>query len=120
MKEVKKDSVYLKHILECVNNILNYTKDVSDKEFFSNKMMKDAVVRNFEIIGEATKRISLKTRDKYKNVEWRKMSGIRDKLIHDYLEIDYKVIWFTVTDILQNLKTDIEEIIKIEEEIENQ
>lgn len=110
MKEEKKDSVYFHHILDCINNILNYTKNISEQDFLSNQMIKDAVVRNFEIIGEATKRVSLQTRENYKNIEWKKMAGIRDKLIHDYIEVDYEIIWFTVTQILPNLKISIQNI----------
>ena len=80
-------------------------------------MIKDAVVRNFEIIGEATKRVSLQTRENYKNIEWKKMAGIRDKLIHDYIEVDYEIIWFTVTQILPNLKISIQNIVDNNKEL---
>ncbi len=115
MNEIKKDSVYLKHIIVCINNILTYTTDLDEKKFLKNQLIKDGVVRNFEIIGEATKRISEQLKNNSKHIEWKKMAGLRDKLIHDYIEIDYDIIWYTITDIIPKLKIEVELIIKSQE-----
>lgn len=74
-------------------------------------MIEEAVVRNFEIIGEATKQISKEFRVKHTGVEWKKMAGMRDKLIHDYIEVDYAIIWATIQDILPDLRKTIQKII---------
>lgn len=72
----KQDSIYIKHILSSIQNILEYTEDIGELAFLQNQMLKDAVVRNFEIIGEAAKRISLDFREKYPGIEWKKMAGM--------------------------------------------
>lgn len=115
MSKIKKDKVYLEHILRCIDNILSYTLDLDEDDFLSSQLQKDAVVRNFEIIGEATKRITEQLKNQSKNIEWKKMSGLRDKLIHDYIEIDYQIIWYTITDLLPQLKIDIESLINNQE-----
>ncbi len=109
---MKSDLIYLTHILDCINQIKEYTSELTEDEFYENQLVKDAVVRNFEVIGEATKNVSTETRKTYPDIEWRKMAGMRDKLIHDYFDVDYLVVWTTVHEILPGLGERIEEIIK--------
>ena len=112
----KKDPViYLKHILNSIDLILHYTDGMDEDAFLADQLVKDGCVRNFEIIGEATKHIQPAFREKYPDIEWRKMAGMRDKLIHDYIAVDYGVVWATVEDILPGLKQAIESIIDTEE-----
>mgnify|MGYP001329838298 CR=1 FL=1 len=108
---IDKDRVYLKHILDCIHLIMSYTDGMSEQEFISHLMAQDAVIRNFEIIGEATKLISEPTRIENNAVPWKKMAGMRDKLIHDYMGVDLEVIWKTIHDILPSLEKDIENIL---------
>lgn len=107
----KQDQVYIQHILNCIDHIFEYIEDMNESDFLKNQMVKDAVVRNFEIIGEATKKLSNTFRESHQKVEWKKMAGMRDKLIHDYLEVDYEVVWFTATNLLPNLQRDLQKII---------
>ncbi|MCC5636044.1 DUF86 domain-containing protein [Nostoc sp. CHAB 5844] len=78
---------YLLDIAECIERIQEYTCNGRDA-FIRTRMIQDAVVRNFEIIGEATKRISSDLRQKYPSVKWQQIAGFRDVLIHDYLRVD--------------------------------
>lgn len=93
---IKSDQVYLDHILEAITKIENFTKGVSRVDFDSNVMIQDAIIRNIEIIGEATKKISKSFTQTHDEIPWSAMAGMRDKLIHDYLDVDLDVVWKTV------------------------
>ena len=82
-----------------------------NQDFYSNKLVVDAVIRNFEIIGEATKRVSLELRKTNPNVPWTKMAGLRDKLIHDYIKVNLQLVWDVVVDVLPDQKREIEKIL---------
>lgn len=106
---MKDDSLYIDHILQSINNIIEYTKDLSMQDFSRNKMVQDAVIRNFEIIGEATKKVSDDYKQVHFEVPWKAMSGMRDKLIHDYIGVDTAVIWKTIKEDLLDLKKKLED-----------
>ncbi len=92
---MKDNKVYLVHILDCIERIKEYTAE--GKEHFKDSLKtQDAVIRNLEIIGEATKRISLEYRNKYPYIPWRQMAALRDVLIHDYMGVDINIVWNVV------------------------
>jgi uncharacterized protein with HEPN domain len=105
---MKDDSLYLDHILRSIDNILRYTKGLNKKDFSKNNLVQDAVIRNFEIIGEATKKVSDKYKKMHFEMPWKEMSGMRDKLIHDYIGVDIAVIWKTIKEDLPPLKKILE------------
>jgi len=90
--------VYLEDILEAIRKARNYTEDLSHEKFPQGGKTKDAVVRNLEVIGEAARKISEDIRSAHPEVEWRKIIGLRDIMIHEYFPVDFEVIW----DVLQN------------------
>ena len=106
------DTVYLHHILDAIGSIEEYTKGMSENEFLSNSMAHDAVVRQIEIIGEAARNISDEFREKHPKLPWGEMTGIRNKIIHEYFNIDYAIVWDTVKNDLPLLKKFIKKIIK--------
>jgi uncharacterized protein with HEPN domain len=107
---MKENKVYIDHILDCINNILSYTEGMDEDSFNKNFMVQDAVVRNFQIIGEATKRIKADFKTAHPEVPWKKMTGMRDKLIHDYFQVDLETVWNTITKDIPSLHIYLKEI----------
>ena len=105
------DTVYLHHILDAVGLIEEYTKGMSENEFLPNSMAHDAVVGQIEIIGEAARTISDEFREKHPKLPWGKMIGIRNKIIHEYFNVNYAIGWDTVQDDLPSLKKSIKKIL---------
>jgi uncharacterized protein with HEPN domain len=85
-------------IIEAVEKIQRYTAEYTYQEFIADEKTVDAVLRNLEIIGEATKQVPDTVTDRYDAVPWTEMAGMRDKLIHGYGSVDLDIIWETVTD----------------------
>jgi len=107
---MKNDLLYIDHILESIEKIESYTNDLTKKEFSKNELVQDAVIRNFEIIGEASKKISKDTKQTFHKISWKEISGMRDKLIHDYMGVDIEVIWTTIKKDLIELKHQMTDI----------
>jgi uncharacterized protein with HEPN domain len=110
---MKKDNtVYLHHILDAIDLIEEYTNEMSENEFLSNSMARDAVVRQIEIIGEAARNISDEYQELHPKVPWGKMIGIRNKIIHEYFNVNFAIVWDTVQDDLPELRKTITNILK--------
>lgn len=106
---MKKDyKIYLKDILDSINKIQSYVGDISEEEFLENTEIQDAVIRRFEIIGEASKNIPEEFRNNHPNILWRKMSGMRDVLIHNYQDVDIKIVWDTINTKISEIEEQIE------------
>jgi len=110
----KNDLILLENISDCIQNILSYTEDFTIENFLSSRITQDATLRNLEVIGEATKKLSEEIRTRYPDIEWKKMAGMRDKLIHDYQGVDLWAVWYVVEDLLPGLLDKIREIIRKE------
>ncbi len=110
----KNPIIYLRHILDCIDKIKSYASHFNEDEFLSNNLVQDAVIRNLEIIGEATKQLDNTFRKKYPKVEWKKIAGMRDKLIHDYIGVDLWAVWGVVEEIIPELRIQIQSIIDAE------
>lgn len=108
---MKNHLLYLSNIQECIEAIESYTLD-GKEIFMQTRMIQDAVIRNFEVIGEATKKLSPEFRAKYPEVPWRIIAGLRDVLIHDYLRVDLEEVWGIIVNDLPNLKTAIDKIVR--------
>ena len=112
-----RDLTYLEHIKESIGKIQSYTQNLSAEAFEESTLIQDAVIRQFEIIGEATKRLSDDTKQQYTEIPWKDMAGMRDVLIHDYINVEIDIVWKTIVDYLPPLLEKINEII---EEIDSQ
>ena len=93
---VRNDKVYLQDILEAINHIENYLADKSVFEFSADSMMQDAVIRRFEIIGEASSLVSTEFKAKHPQIEWQLMKDMRNKLIHEYCGLSSATIYATI------------------------
>ena len=112
---MKKDPIiYIEHIKTCISRIQEYTREIDEGDFLKNNLIQDAVIRNFEIIGEETKKLDDDFRIKYSDIEWKKIAGMRDKLIHDYIGVDLWSVWGVVENIIPTLDTQIKVILKKE------
>jgi uncharacterized protein with HEPN domain len=102
---------YLRHILDETEYLASQTQGLSKDDFLGNETLKRAFTRSIEIIGEAAKKVPEDFRQKYPNVEWRAMAGMRDRLIHGYFGIDYDIVWDVVINKAPELHQIVEEIL---------
>jgi len=109
---MKADLLYIDHIINCIEKINRYTQSLEKNELAANELIQDAVIRNLEIIGEAAKKISNSFKKKHQKIPLREITGIKDKLIHDYLGVDIDVVWNTIKKDLPVLKDYLDAIEK--------
>ncbi len=107
---MKKDKAYLKDMLDAISDIEVFIGNINEAEFYKNKEKKYAVVRTLEIIGEATKNLSKELRAKHKEIPWKEIAGMRDKLIHWYFGIKWELVWETVKNKIPELKNQLSKI----------
>lgn len=93
---MKDDTIYLEHIEQNLKRIILYSSGITKEEFLENIQLQDACIRQIEIMGEATKRISEAFKERHPEVPWKDMAGMRDKLIHDYIDVDLNIVYQTV------------------------
>lgn len=106
------NSVRLKHILDAIVTIEIYLRDVDEAKFGQDKLRQDGVIRQLEIIGEATKNLTSELREENPQIPWRKVAGIRDRLAHGYYQISLKIVWDAVQNNLPDLKTEVTKILE--------
>ena len=110
---MKRDNkVFLQHILESLEKVKILTKRLSKEKFLKSWKTQDVVVRRLEIIGEAAKNVSSDLKEKHADVPWKKLSGLRDILIHQYFDVDLDTTWEIVIRDLPKLKKEIEKILE--------
>lgn len=112
----KDEKLFLLDIKNSLEKIFRYTQNMSYVTFLTDEKTRDAVERNFEIIGEAVKNLSDEFKSKYPHIPFRQIAGMRDKLIHDYFGVDYEIVWQTIENKLPQFKSEIDKLI---EEFEN-
>ena len=93
---MKDDQIYLKHVLEAILKIEKYVENISEDQFMNKEVIQDACIRQIMMIGEAVKQISDELKNLNKDVYWKQIAGMRDKLIHDYLGVDLEAVWETI------------------------
>ena len=107
----KEPIYYLNHIADECAFIISINKDLSKDDLLNDETLKRAVVRSLEIIGEATKKIPLDFKSKFDTINWKDMAGMRDRLIHDYMGINYLIIWDVIQNKIPELNDQIQELL---------
>jgi len=100
-------------MIDSMDQISEYTDQVTREEFQENRLVQDAVVRNFEIVGEAAKNVSNRTRERFIQIPWKKMAGMRDKLIHNYMGVDLNAVWNTIEEIIPPVRKELENVVHV-------
>ena len=111
MRERIRDKERLIHIIEAIDNIFEFSENCSLDDFINNKMLKFAVIKNLEIIGEASNLLTNKTKDSNTQIDWKAIIGLRHVLVHGYYQISNVIVWNTITEDLADFKAQIEKII---------
>lgn len=112
------NSEFVNDIKEAMGRIISYIDKMSYEQFLQDIKTQDAVVRNLETIGEATKNLCNDFKEKYKLMPWKKLAGSRDKLIHDYFGVNYDIVWVIAKEELPELMRQVDKIIAAEEKQE--
>jgi len=113
MRETIKDETRLLHILEAVDNIFEFTNNVSFEEYKNNKVLRFAVIKNLEIIGEAAYLLTKKFTSEHPEIEWETIVCMRHVLVHGYYQIKDEIIWSTIHADLQPLKDKVESYLNL-------
>jgi len=108
---------YLCHILDECRFILTATSGMTKDQLLENEVMKRAVVRSLEIIGEASKKIPADVKLKWHTISWKNMAGMRDRLIHDYVGINYSIVWDVVLNKIPELEKQMADVIDEQENV---
>lgn len=106
-----KDLVRLKHVLDSAHAILDFTKGKKRANLDTNRLLFSAILREFEILGEAAGKVSQKTKNAFSNIPWKQLTGMGNRLIHAYFDVDRDIIWKTIREYLPALHKDLQKII---------
>jgi uncharacterized protein with HEPN domain len=113
MSAKRRDSDYLSHILDAIARIESYLAEKDEARFLEDSMLRDAVIRNLEIVGEAAAKLSAEFKTAHASVPWDDIVGMRNRLIHGYFSVDLRIVWDTVNLGLPKLREQLEAITKL-------
>jgi len=109
---MKHIEVFLKHILDEINFLTKETRDMRLEELIKDEVLQRACSRSLEIIGEAVKNIPLSFKEEYGDIEWKKIAGLRDKIIHYYFGVNWDIVWDVIKNKLPRFREEIKSILK--------
>ena len=102
---------YLQHLLDETEYLFQSSQNLSKEDFLKDETLKRAYIRSLEVIGEATKNLSDSFKAEHPEIAWRRMAGMRDKLIHNYFGVDYDIVWNAIVDEIPHVKEKIKKIL---------
>ena len=103
---------FLKHISDECTYLLFISNGLTKDSFLNDETLKRAVVRSLEIVGEATKKIPADFKVKWSSIQWKNMAGMRDRLIHDYIGVNYSIVWDVLVNKIPALNSQIQQVLK--------
>ena len=106
------DAVLLEHIIEAIDAIQLFISNVDKETFMNDLLIQSAVIRQFEIMGEAAKALSSRFKTQHPDIVWEEMTGMRNKLIHDYFGVELEVVWDTIQKDLPDLQQQLLPLVK--------
>ena len=109
---MKDNKVFLMHILDEVNFLLKETKGKTFESFMNDEVLKRAFARSFEIVGEAVKNLSADYKKRHREIDWRKIAGMRDKIIHYYFGVNWNIVWVTISEKLPEFREKLDALLK--------
>ena len=107
----KEPKEYLRHIQDECSYLISISENLLSEDFMEDETLKRAVVRSLEIIGEATKKIPADIKVKWNTIQWKNMAGMRDRLIHDYMGVNYTIVWDVVKNKIPDMYKQISEFL---------
>ena len=110
----KNPKEYLRHIYQECQFIVSVSQDLSKSNFLEDEILKRAMTRSLEIIGEASKKIPADYKVKWNNIQWKNMAGMRDRLIHDYIGVNYSIVWDVVKNKIPELVQQMQDLLESE------
>jgi uncharacterized protein with HEPN domain len=108
---MKHNQVFLRHIFDEIIFLIKETEGIKFEEFIKNEILKRACSRSLEIIGEAVKNLSPDFKKRYKEIEWKKIAGLRDKMIHGYFGVNWDIVWDVIRNQIPKLKEQVGNIL---------
>lgn len=112
MREASRDKARLEHILSAIGRVMRYADGKSFDDFVKDDMMYYAIVKNIEIMGEASNMLTVEFRENHPDTPWKLVNGMRNYIVHEYFQVDNQVVWDVVTNDLPILKEQIENYLK--------
>jgi uncharacterized protein with HEPN domain len=103
---------YIKDILSSIQDVEEFTSGITFEDFLKDKKTIKAVIRSLEVLGEASKKIPDDVKTRYPRIPWKRMAGMRDKLIHEYFGVDLEIVWNAAKKELPPVKSSIEELVR--------
>ncbi len=108
---MKDDRLYLIHIGECIDRVESYTQGLTKEAFMASSLVQDAVIRNLQVLAESTQRLSARAKESQPRIDWHRIAGFRNILVHDYLGVDLAKVWNIVKNDLPFLKEVVSEML---------